>query len=176
MQFYQNLRAFQRRFILATLSFLALWLLLVPFTLSEIIVGIGVAILVTYLSLAQLSYLDDVKLDWRFPVNVIEYLAYFLYCLIKANIDLARRIVHPQLPINPHIVTVETRLQSALGKLLLANSITLTPGTLTVDVQGQQLQVHWIDTTAIAGAEDSVQCASEEIVVAFEKYLEKFIR
>jgi len=76
------------------------------------------------------------------------YVPYFIYCCIKANFDVAYRVLHPDLPIRPGIVRVTTRLKSDVAKTFLANSITLTPGTLTVDIVGQDLFVHWINVAA----------------------------
>ena len=73
------------------------------------------------------------------------YIPYFLYYCIRANFDVAYRVIHPDLPIRPGIVKVQTRLKSDLAKTFLANSITLTPGTLTVDIQEQTFYVHWIN-------------------------------
>jgi multicomponent Na+:H+ antiporter subunit E len=64
-------------------------------------------------------------------------------------------------------VEVKTTLKSEFGRMLLANSITLTPGTLTVEVIGDSFFIHWIDVK-----EDTVEAASKEIVKKFEKYLE----
>lgn len=54
-----------------------------------------------------------------------------------------------------------------MGRMILANSITLTPGTLTVDIKGDSIFIHWIDMQA-----DDINTATEKIVSKFEKYLE----
>jgi len=79
----------------------------------------------------------------------------------------ALRVLNPSLPINPGIVKVKTRLKSKTGRMVLANSITLTPGTLSIDIKDEFLYVHWIDVK-----DCDLQCATEEIVKKFEKYLE----
>ena len=73
------------------------------------------------------------------------YVPYFLYYCIRANLDVAYRVIHPDLPIRPAIVKVRTRLTTDLAKTFLANSITLTPGTLTVDIQDQDFYIHCIN-------------------------------
>ncbi|MEK8019066.1 MAG: Na+/H+ antiporter subunit E, partial [Candidatus Parabeggiatoa sp.] len=60
---------------------------------------------------------------------------------------------------------------SSLGKLMLANSITLTPGTLTVDVVENRLQVHWVDSTP---GED-LESATRAIADSFERHLREFL-
>ncbi len=97
----------------------------------------------------------------------ILYVFYLFISIIKSNFDVARRVVQPVIPLNPGIVRVRTRLKSAIGRMILANSITLTPGTLTVDIQGDHLFIHWIDITNM-----DEQGASKVIVEGFEKYLE----
>ena len=86
--------------------------------------------------------------------------------LIKSNLDVAFRVLHPRLPINPGIVKVKTTLDSPLGRFILANAITLTPGTLTVDTRGDTFFIHWINISAT----DS-KAATKAIVGKFEKYL-----
>jgi multicomponent Na+:H+ antiporter subunit E len=65
--------------------------------------------------------------------------------IVVANFDVLYRVVHPNLPIRPGIVKVRTTLKTDEAKTFLANSITLTPGTLTIDVIDDWLYVHWIN-------------------------------
>ncbi len=58
--------------------------------------------------------------------------------------DVMLRVIHPDVPIRPGIVKVRTTLTSEMAKTFLANSITLTPGTLTIDIDGDDFYVHWI--------------------------------
>ena len=80
---------------------------------------------------------------------------------------MAFRVLSPSLPIKPGIVKVETRLRSPMGRLALANAITLTPGTLTVESRDQWLYIHWIDVK-----DGSMEAATQAIVRQFEKHLE----
>lgn len=75
---------------------------------------------------------------------LIVYLLVFLWECLKANFDVAYRVIHPGLPIKPGIVSVETGLKSGLARTMLANSITMTPGTITVDIDENRLYIHWI--------------------------------
>jgi multicomponent Na+:H+ antiporter subunit E len=74
------------------------------------------------------------KHPMRWFYFVFLYIPVFLYECIKANIDVAYRVMHPALPINPGIVKVKTNLKTDTGLTFLANSITLTPGTMSVDI------------------------------------------
>ncbi|MDA3886199.1 MAG: Na+/H+ antiporter subunit E [Candidatus Delongbacteria bacterium] len=95
------------------------------------------------------------------------YIIFLFIEIIKANFDVARRVISPKIRINPGIVTVKTKLKTATGRMVLANSITLTPGTLTVDIDEDTLYIHWIDVTNM-----DEKVATEKIVANFEKYLE----
>jgi multicomponent Na+:H+ antiporter subunit E len=97
----------------------------------------------------------------------LRYFAYFFKELVKSNIRLAAIVVSPSLPVKPGIVKVRTKLQSRMGRLMLANSITLTPGTLTVDLDGEWLYVHWVHMES-----DDIEKATARIVAGFETYLE----
>lgn len=70
------------------------------------------------------------------------YLAWLMWCVVKANIDVARRIWHPRLPIRPVWTRLDTRVSTPLEKTLYANSITLTPGTLTTEVLDDHFMIH----------------------------------
>ena len=72
-------------------------------------------------------------------VNSGKYLIYFLWEVVKANVHVAYIVLHPKLPIKPGIVKIETKLTKESGITVLANSITLTPGTLTIDVDPENL-------------------------------------
>ncbi|MEW8549072.1 MAG: Na+/H+ antiporter subunit E [Candidatus Thiodiazotropha endolucinida] len=102
----------------------------------------------------------------------ISYLAVFLAALIRANLDMARRVLSPSLPLNPGVVEVKTRLKSSLGRLILANSITLTPGTLTVDLQGDSILIHWVD---IPPGSD-IESATRDVTDIFERHLVGFVK
>ena len=159
--------------IIACVVLDSIWLLMVGnITVDELIVGTLVAILIVFLTASNLKFLADIKLTVSMPISLFRYLFIFTRALIEANVDMARRILSPQMPIYPDIVKVETQLKSPLGKLLLANSITLTPGTLTVDVVDNILLVHWIDTR---GAVDRQQ-TTKLIASRFEKHIAGMLR
>lgn len=77
----------------------------------------------------------------KFPV----FLLVLFREMVKANLDVAYRVLHPKMPIRPGIVEVTPGIESDMGKLILANSITLTPGTLSMDYIDDKLYIHWIN-------------------------------
>lgn len=103
---------------------------------------------------------------------------YFVFCYVpvliweclKANLDVALRVIHPKLPIKPGIVKIKTDLKSETGLTFLANSITLTPGTMSVDIDRDRgvLYIHWIDTKVT-----DIESATQRIAGRFETILRK---
>jgi multicomponent Na+:H+ antiporter subunit E len=73
------------------------------------------------------------------------YLPVFLWEMIKANLDVAYRVLHPALPIDPGLIMVKTALTNEVALALLGNSLTLTPGNTTVDIKNGFIFVHCID-------------------------------
>jgi len=90
----------------------------------------------------------------------------FIWKLILANLDVARRVLSPKIPLNPGIVKVKTDLKGDLGKLTLANSITLTPGTLSIDVVDDYIYVHTVDVKGKSEIENKANISGP-----FEKIL-----
>lgn len=150
------------------LSLFVLWLgLTYPPDTQQLLAGALVALILAILVGESALPYGDVRLSPKAMLYWIAYVAVFLKELIKANLDVAFRVIDPKLPIKPGIVKVETRLQSPLGRLLLANSITLTPGTITVESRGSTLFIHWISVEG-----EGLEERTRRIVSNFEKYLE----
>ncbi len=151
---------------------LLLWMLLVgSLDAREWLAGTLVAALVTLLFAPRFAIFTGFRFGWLAPLHILHYLAAFFVDLVVANYQLAKRILTPSLPIRPEIVEVHTRLRSPLGRMLLANSITLTPGTLTIDVQGDRLLVHWVYSPPDIDSER----ATALIAAATEKRLSRFL-
>lgn len=151
---------------------LLVWLLLTgTFARDELLTGMLVSATVTVLFAQRFSVLTGFRFSWLAPLYILSYLGHFLVALVRANLDLAGRVLSPSLPINPAFVEITTRLESSLGRLLLANTITLTPGTLTVDVVDDRLLVHWVNCPPGTDA----QQATARIAASFEKHLGRFL-
>ena len=148
---------------------LATWLLLTwSHDPQDIFVGIFFSLVLAAALGRIYPKAPDRLLDARRWLWFALYVPYFIYYCIKANLDVAYRVLHPRMPIRPGIVRVRTELHSDLAKTFLANSITLTPGTLTVDIDGQDLYIHWINITT-----DDPKEQTEMIVRRFERMLKE---
>jgi len=154
-------------FIILFLFLLCFWILLTGIKIEEIITGLFVAFIISLILHKNSTLFSDIRLNPKSFWYGIVYLFVFLTELFKSNLDVAFRVLNPSLPINPGIVKVKTKLRSRLGRIILANSITLTPGTLTVETKGEYFYIHWIDVGS-----DNIETATGQIVSRFEKYLE----
>ncbi|MCI6887879.1 MAG: Na+/H+ antiporter subunit E [Lachnospiraceae bacterium] len=101
------------------------------------------------------SVKKELRLFRRIPF-LIRYGAVLVEEIVKANVAVLRIIVSPELQPEPAVVYFDTELRTGLAKVLLANSITLTPGTITVSVEGSRFCVHCLDRELADGIEDSV--------------------
>jgi multicomponent Na+:H+ antiporter subunit E len=94
------------------------------------------------------------------------YLVFFIWECLKANFDVAYRVLHPGLPIRPGIVKAKINLRTDIARTILANSITMTPGTLSVDIVGRHIFIHWICIS-----DELSEASRQRIVGRFESIL-----
>jgi multicomponent Na+:H+ antiporter subunit E len=131
--------------IVITFILVYLFWILLTFSVAfdELLLGAAVSLLVTYISREFLFTKTRARalhpLRWA---NAIGYFIIFVWEEIIAHIDLGYRIITGR--INPSIIKIKADLDTDIGRTMVANSITLTPGTLTVRVGGKNLFVHWI--------------------------------
>ena len=163
-----------RRLIYFVLAFI-IWILLTwPFVEGKIdgqvviagfIVSIFVAIMFhEILPKEHHIFISPVRVFW-----FLVYLPVFFYYVLMANLDVVYRALHPKMPIKPGIVKIKTTLKTESGITALANSITLTPGTLTVDLTDDGfMYIHWINVKS-----DVVEQATRHIAQRFEWFLKK---
>ena len=144
------------------------WLMLNSRLEADIlIVGSIISLAITLLYRNGLSFFTEFRFTPAAFVAGFRYYGYFFKELFKSNLTLAVIVLSPSLPVNPAIIKVRTKLKSRMGRLMLANSITLTPGTLTVEMEGEWLYIHCV-TLASADLEE----ATAQIISGFESYLE----
>jgi multicomponent Na+:H+ antiporter subunit E len=112
---------------------------------AELIIGAVLAVVVGALLKNRFIGSDLRMLNPRRWLTFIVYLFPFFWAMAKANIDVAYRVITGR--INPAILKIDPKLDRDLAVTMLATSITLTPGTLSVDVDEEtnELYVHWIN-------------------------------
>ena len=148
---------------------LIFWLLLtLDLSAANLIAGAAAALLTSllfakYFFKKVVKFIQPVRYFW-----FLIYLLFFIWECIKANFDVAYRVLHPAMPIKPGIVKVKLDLQSDFARTMLANSITMTPGTISVDIVGDELFIHWIYVRS-----EDPEVYSQIIAGKFEKYIKK---
>ncbi len=127
--------------ILKTAGFFVIWLLLsASFNLFHLGLGLVAAFAV--------AWLNTDRAVSHFMILQLRIVWYFLWLvgrILQSGFHLSVLILHPALPIDPKLIRYRTKLQEGAGIVLMGNSITLTPGTITVEVNSQDLVVHAMD-------------------------------
>jgi multicomponent Na+:H+ antiporter subunit E len=163
-----------RRLIYFVLAFVVWMLLTWPFVdgkidLQVVIAGLIASVIVAILFHEILPkehhlFISPIRIFW-----LLVYIPVFFYYVMKANLDVVYRALHPKMPIKPGIVKIKTTLKTESGITALANSITLTPGTLTMDLTDDGfLYIHWIYVKS-----DDIEQATKHIAQRFEWFLKK---
>ncbi len=133
-----------KHFITTYIIVLAFWLLLsAHFDRFHVGAGIACSGVVAYAS-HDLLFTGTGNHGLTKTLRFIAYLPWLIYQIVLANIDVAKRALSPRMPIDPQVVTFKTMLKSDVARTALANSITLTPGTVTIDIVDDVFYVHAI--------------------------------
>lgn len=111
------------------------------YTLLLLACGVGSCLLVV-LIVRRMEVLDEEGVPLHLTPRLALYLPWLTWALLRANIDVALRILRPGPPIAPRMLRVRPGQRTSLGRAIYANSITLTPGTLTCDADGEEFTVH----------------------------------
>ncbi|MFH1314341.1 MAG: Na+/H+ antiporter subunit E [Candidatus Eisenbacteria bacterium] len=165
-----------RKITLTVFSFIVWFLLVWPFDpvtwdldIQSTVVGIIVAIFVGLFLGDKIPRRLGVADVFKRVFWLAVYVPMFSWYVIIANLDVLYRVIHPDMPIRPGIVKVRTTLTNPAGRAMLANSITLTPGTMTVDMTDDgYLYVHWINVKS-----EDIEEATRHIVSKFEGVLRR---
>ncbi len=126
--------------------------------------GVLSCVLVAHLTL-RMEVADEKSHAVRLTSRAVVYWAWLIVEIVKANLSVARIILHPKLPISPTMVRVRATQRSDVALATYANSITLTPGTVTTGLTGDELVVHALTH---AGAQDLVSSDMDSRVTRME--------
>lgn len=154
----------------------SLWLILfVVWTIANGTLAIPVLLLglvVTFLLARIFAAQGDTwrRISWTPQAlrHFVVYTGVFLVELVKANLMMMRIVYSPRIAIAPGIVKIRTRLTSPIGRLALANTIALTPGSLVLDIEDDTLLIHWLDVQTT-----DIDAATEALAGPYETHLEK---
>ncbi len=157
-------------------GFLWLWILLTliwfatnsSLAIESIVTGAVISAILAYIFASTTDIWQAVRLSPARLYHFILYTGVFVIELVRANLNMLRYVYSPRIDIAPGIVKIKTRLKSPVGRLALANSIALTPGSLVIDIKGDTLFIHWLDVQTTDPEE-----ATRRIAAPFEEHLEK---
>lgn len=140
------------------LLFFAVWVILNgKVTLEICLFGLGISAALFYFICKYMDYsIRSEMLLFRLIPLFFQYFWVLVQEIVKANVAVFKLIMSPELQPEPAIVYFDTDLKTGLAKVLLANSITLTPGTITVSVEDNRFCVHCLDKELAGGLEDSM--------------------
>ncbi|MCB1785311.1 MAG: Na+/H+ antiporter subunit E [Chromatiaceae bacterium] len=146
------------RYLYATVMLFGFWMLLSGL-FSAFMLSLGLfSVLLTVWFLRRMDATDHDPSILYPNLRLLGYLPWLFWMVVKSNIDLARRIWDPRMPIHPTWTRLDTRVTTPFEKTLYANSITLTPGTLTTDVNDDHFMVHSLYKEGI----DELRCGEME--------------
>ncbi len=129
---------FIKKLILSAVLFLFWILFTSSLNFEEIALGAFASLFTSWLSFDLLSEnVNLISITPRQLVRLILYTPYLIKEIIKANVDVAERVLRPELPISPVVIRFRFPLKTPISRTTMANSITLTPGTLTIDIDDQ---------------------------------------
>ncbi|AKL96778.1 multisubunit sodium/proton antiporter, MrpE subunit [Clostridium aceticum] len=134
------------------------WLILSPkITVESIAVGAVVCLMVVMYS-KEIAF-SEKEMPLYYLKKLMTFLRFILTLIVeivKANIDVALIVLNPSLPISPCFVKVPMMLKNDVAKVIYGNAVTLTPGTLTVDVEEDGFVIHALTKEAAEGMTDSI--------------------
>jgi len=162
--------------VTASTGFVSLWLLLTfiwiaansSIAIESVVTGALISAVLAYVFTRNSNVWRGIRVSPARLYHFTLYTGVFVVELVKANINMMRYVYAWRIDIQPGIVKIRTRLKSPIGRLALANSIALTPGSLVMDIEGDTIFVHWLDVQTTDTDE-----ATRIIAGPFEDHLEK---
>ena len=136
-----------RTWLLRLVLFALMWWVLTDGAMDSWLIGLPVVLIATLVSVMLMP-----PLSWS-PRGMLLFVPYFIWHSIRAGVDVARRALHPQLPIAPGFFDYRFRLPPGLPRVFMANAVSLLPGTLSVELDEEILRVHVLDETSAINKE-----------------------
>lgn len=130
--------------IILFILLLAFWIILsLKVDLTVAIIGFFVSTMVVFFNYDLVfNHQEATKLTFRTIKKFIVLFFVLIFNIVKSNIEVAKIVLSKKMPIDPGFVTIKNPLKKELNQALFANAITLTPGTLTVDMNDEEIVVH----------------------------------
>jgi multicomponent Na+:H+ antiporter subunit E len=152
-------RTFSRNTVIQAVLLMAFWLIMSGhYDVEHVSFGIFSVILVMLINHPVRKHLYTLgehsaalKLNLA---RLVYYIPWLLWQIVIASLQVAYAVLHPKCPIDPAVVRFKTRLGNTSSKVILGNSITLTPGTITLDIERDEFLVHSLMDISSSGIVD----------------------
>ena len=139
------------------ISLAVLWVMLSGhYTSLQLSLGFLSVLIVAIISSRMNLIIFDQPILQLYFIKFIPYGFWLIIQILKSNVDVCKRILNPALPINPQLVKVKSTQVSNLAKVIYANSITLTPGTISIDLDGPEIEVHSLSKEGVVGLKKGI--------------------
>ena len=146
--------------------YLLFWMILSENAKAQTIcIGIIISLLVTILNMNLMRS----NRKFNFKKNIVGWISYTILLIkeiLVSNFNVAKIVLSPKIVISPQVVTIKTKIKSNFHKTIFANSITLTPGTLTISMEGDKIAVHCLKGEFVSGITNST---FEKIILKVEE-------
>jgi multicomponent Na+:H+ antiporter subunit E len=136
--------------------------------IAPALVGAVITLVLAHVFASTCNAWRQVRLTPRTLYHFLAYSGTFIVELVRSNLNMMAYVYARRIDITPGIIKVRTGLTSPMGRLALANSIALTPGSLVMDIRDDILFIHWLDVKTT-----DIDEATAALVTPFEKHLEK---
>ncbi len=146
----------KKKVLALMLVLITFWILLSPaLTIQSFLVGLVVVIGVAFLNKGILEE-DSFNLSLKQIKNFCFFLFHLIKEVVKANIDVAKIVLSPSMPVEPAFIKMPIKFKNETNKVIYANAVTLTPGTLTVDMTDKEYIIHVLTTSAGEDLKDGI--------------------
>jgi len=136
-------------FALMGLALFAVWLLLSGLFKPLLMLLAVISVLLTLWLAGRMRLVDSQHHPIWAALRYVPYWPWLAVEIVKSSFDVARRVLSPSMPVSPVVFEVDASQKTTVGRVVYANSITLTPGTVTVALDGQRLRVHALTKDSI---------------------------
>jgi multicomponent Na+:H+ antiporter subunit E len=142
------------RMLILTLFLIAAWLLWSGL-FKPLLLGLGAfSCLLTLYLVRRMGYFDNNMFAFRYSFSLLGFWGWLAVEVVRSSLDVARVVLKPRLRVKPEVIAISAAGLGAVDQVLLGNSITLTPGTLTLDVHEDRLLVHALTAEGARAVEE----------------------
>ena len=143
-----------KKLVISFLCLFVVWLLLSGYLKTNLLVLGALSCLLVSITAIRLKIFSENNEHLNINLRAVFYLPWLLKEIVKSNLHVARLILDPELPVKPQSLWIETQQKTDTALAIHANSITLTPGTISLEVEDKKIHVHAVSDHTAQGVKD----------------------